>query len=131
MQEELFHEDVIAALGHVIAALGGPKRVGAELYPTLSVDAAGRRVSDCLNNDRAQEFHATDIVWILKHGRQKGVHSAMAFILDEAGYEAPKPLEPEDEAAKLQREFIAAQQQMAQMMKRMEKLSLPDLKGVA
>jgi len=29
------------------------------------------------------------------------------------------------------REFVAAQQNMAQMMKRMEKLSLPDLKGVA
>lgn len=131
MQEELFHEDINAAIGHAIAALGGSKRVGAELWPTLTVDAAGRRVADCLNPDRTQQFHPSDLLWILKAARQVGCHSAMAHLCREAGYADPQPVEPEDEAAKLQREFIKAQQQMAQMLKRMERLNMPQVRGVA
>jgi hypothetical protein len=55
----------------------------------------------------------------------------MAYISRECGYADPQPVEPEDEAAELQRQFIQAQQQMTQMLKRMEKLNLPGLKGVA
>jgi len=131
MQEELFHEDINAALGHVIAAIGGYKRVGVELWPTQPADQAGRKLANCLNPDHAQNLHPSDVLWILREGRKKGIHSAMAFIAGECGYANPSPVEPEDEAAALQRQFIEAQQQMAQMMRRMEKLSLPGLKGAA
>lgn len=131
MQEELFHEDIYAALSHVISAIGGAKHVGVELWPSLSADKAGRKVADCLNSDRAQQFHPDELVWILSEARKKGVHSAMAFITTECGYADPTPVEPEDEAAKLQREFIAAQAQMTQMLKRMEKLNLPTLQRVS
>jgi hypothetical protein len=131
VQEELFHEDINAALNHVIAAIGGMKAVGVELWPSLSADKAGRKVADCLNSDRAQQFHPDELIWILSEARKKGVHSAMAFITGECGYADPVPVEPEDEAAKLQREFIAAQAQMTQMLKRMEKLNLPVVRGVA
>lgn len=131
MQEELFHEDINAAIGHVVAAIGGPKKVGYELWPTLSPDAAGRRLSDCLNSDRTQQLHPADLIWILKEGRRHGIHSAMAFLSRQCGYADPAPVEPEDESAKLQRDFILAQQQMQQMLKRMERLNLPGLKGVA
>lgn len=131
MQDELFHEDINAAIGHAIAALGGPKRVGAELWPTMTVDAAGRRVADCLNPDRTQQFHPSDLLWILKASRTAGVHSAMAFICREAGYADPQPVEPEDEAAELQRQFIASQQAMNQILKRMEKLTLPKVRSIA
>ena len=125
MQEELFHEDVNAAIGHVIAAIGGPKEVGHSLWPTLTPDAAARRISDCLNPVRTQQLHPADLMWILKEGRRRGVHSAMAFISRECGYADPQPIEPEDEAAKLQRDFIAAQKQMHALVKRMERLNLP------
>jgi hypothetical protein len=131
MQEELFHEDINAALGHVIAALGGPKKVGSELWPTMAPDAAARRVADCLNTDRTQQFHPLDLIWILRSARQHGVHSGMAFITRECGYADPQPIEPEDEAAELQRQFIAAKEDLAKMLKRMERLNLPQVRGVA
>lgn len=131
MQEELFHEDLNAALSHVIAGLGGMKRVGVELWPTQSADQAGRKLANCLNPDHAQHLHPADVIWILAEGRRQGIHSGMAFITRECGYADPQPVEPEDEAAKLQRQFIAAQEQMSQMLKRMEKLNLPTVRGGA
>jgi len=131
LQEELFHEDVDAALGHIIAALGGNKRVGAQLWPEEPADQAGRKLADCLNPDRPQFLKAKQIIWLLTAARQQGLHSAMAFICREAGYADPQPVEPEDEAAELQRQFIASQQAMNQILKRMEKLALPTVRGVA
>lgn len=129
-QEELFHEDINAALGHVISALGGNKKVGVELWPSLSADQAGKKVSNCLNPEHAQQFHPSDIVWVLKEGRKAGVHSAMAFINQESGYAAPQPVEPEDEAAALMREFNRSVQEQRAIAARMEKLNLNHIKAV-
>lgn len=131
MQEELFHEDLDAALMHIIATLGGNKRVGCQLWPEESPDAAARRLADCMNPDRPQFLKGKQIMWILTEARKAGVHSAMAFIARECGYADPQPVEPEDEAAKLQRQFIQAKEEMARMLKQMDRLSLPGLKGVA
>lgn len=130
MQNELFHEDINAALGHVISALGGNKSVGVALWPSLSADAAGKKVANCLNNEHAQQFHAQDILWILKTASAKGLHSAMAYINSETGYAPPIPIEPLDEAAQLQKEFIAAVQAQQQILRRFEKLNLPTMKAV-
>lgn len=131
-QEELFHEDVDAALAHLVAALGGNKKVGAMLWPEEPADQAGRRLADSLNPDRPQFLKPKQMVFLMAEGRKIGVHSAMAFIARECGYADPQPVEPEDEAAELQRQFIAAQEQMSQMLKRMEKLNLPTaVRGVA
>jgi hypothetical protein len=131
MQDELFHEDISAALAHVIAAIGGMKRVGSELWPSMPVDQAGRKLANCLNDGHQQQLHPSDVLWILSEGRKAGVHSGMAYVNRACGYGDPQPVEPEDEAAELQRQFIAAQQGMNQILKRMEKLALPQVRGVA
>ena len=130
MQEELFHEDFNAALGHVISALGGNKKVGTDLWPSLSPDAAGKKVSNCLNPDHAQNFHPQDILWILKKAKEAGIHSAMAYIASECGYNMPQPIEPLDEAAQLQKEFINAVQIQERLLRRFEKLSFSSVKAV-
>ena len=124
-QEALFHEDLNGALGHVISALGGAKDVGVQLWPSLSADTAGRKVSHCLNHDHAQQFHPQEVIWLLSEARKRGVHSAMSYICREVGYADPQPIEPEDEAAALQRLFVEAVNTQAQILKRMERLSLP------
>ncbi len=131
MQEELFHEDFNAALGHVMSALGGNKSVGVELWPSLSADVAGKKVSNCLNSDHAQQFHPQDILWILKKAKEAGIHSAMAYIASECGYALPQPIEPLDEAAQLQKEFIQAVQTQERLLHRFERLSLPIIKAVS
>lgn len=129
MQSELFHEDINSALEHVINALGGPKSVGNELWPSLSVDNAGRKIKHCLNEDHAQNFHPNDIIWLLSEGRKKGIHSAMAWMNSECGYAEPQPIEPEEEQAKLMREFIAATEQLTKIQTAMGKVD--QLKAVS
>lgn len=129
-QEPLFHEDLNGALGYVISALGGAKVVGNGLWPSMPVDKAGRKVSDCLNENHAQKFSLDDLLWILAEARKRGVHSAMAFINNHAGYAAPVPIEPEDQLAALQREFIQAHQGISELMRKMERFNLPAVKGV-
>lgn len=122
-QTPLFHEDLNAALGYLVSALGGPKRVGSEMWPSMSPDKAGRKLSDCLNDNHQQKFSPDDIMWLLREGRKYGVHSAMSFISEESGYDTPQPIEPEDERAKLQRQYVEATKMMAGIAKQMEKLS--------
>lgn len=130
MQEELFHEDVNAALSHAISALGGNKAVGSDLWPSLSADQAGKKLSTCLNTEHAQHLKPDELIWILGAARKVGVHSAMAYITTECGYADPSPVEPEDEAAELQREFIRAQEALGITLKKMERLALPTVRSV-
>lgn len=122
-QQALFHEDLLAALGHTISALGGNKKVGAALWPSLSPDAAGRKVAACLNSDHAQHFHPCDIVWLLREARKIGSHSAMSYLTQECGYATPQPMDPEDEAAELQRQFIQSVKNQERIVKQLERLT--------
>lgn len=58
---------------------------------------------------------------LLRAARQAGDHTAMNWLAGETGYQA-LPVEPEDEAAELQRKFIETGQMMAKMAQRIEAL---------
>lgn len=130
-QTPLFHEDLNSALGYLISALGGNKQVGAALWPSMSPEKAGRKLADCLNDNHQQKFSPDDIVWLLSEGRKAGVHSVMAYLCQECGYSDPQPIEPENEAAELQRQFIQGVSTLGAILKRAEKLNLPAVKAVS
>jgi hypothetical protein len=121
-QTPLFFDDVDDALRHVVSVLGGPKRVGPLLRgDELPTDRLAQWVSDCLNADRPAQFHPHQVLVLLRAARQVGDHTAMAWLAGEAGYQAV-PVEPEDEAAELQRKFIETGQMMRKMAERIEAL---------
>jgi hypothetical protein len=105
-QPALFHESVSDALREVVRALGGAKQVGHRMRPDLAIDHAARWVSDCLNDDRREHFTPSQVLWLLSAGREAGCHVAMGYLAAQAGYAEPVPLQPEDERAKLQHEFM-------------------------
>lgn len=121
-QPALFHESFTDALRDVIKALGGVKAVGASMRSDLSPDHAGRWLSDCLNDERREKLSPEQVVLILRRGREIGMHSAMAYLSQECGY-AATPIEPEDERAALQREYIEAAKAMAKVASRIEQLA--------
>ena len=125
MQNELFHEDLNSALTHVISAIGGNKMVGSDLWPSLSADMAGKKLANCLNDQHPQQLHPEELLWILAEARKAGVHSAMSYINRESGYGDPQPVEPEDEAAALMREFIQCSKLIQEVSKRLERLNVP------
>ena len=117
----LFHESLLAAIGEVVAVLHGPKTVGAALRPELSAENAGKWVSNCLNAEHPQKFDPEQVLFILREGRKAQAHAAINYLLREAGYADAQPIEPEDEKAALQRQFIEGMKSLEQMMARLNR----------
>src|SRR6478735_7963980 len=107
IQDALFHETFLDALRGIVERAGGAKAVGSKLRPSKAPDEAGRWVLDCLNHSRAERFAPDDVLHLLRIGHEVGYHGAMTFIGQETGYQC-HPIEPQDEQAALQREYIEA-----------------------
>ena len=122
MQLSLHHESITDALREVIQAAGGAKVVGSKMFPDMTVDHAAGRIRDCLNHDRRERFTPEQVMMILRIGHSVGCHAAMAFMAREAGYADPQPVEPEDEVARLQREYVEATKALLGMASKIDAL---------
>lgn len=129
-QQRLIFDGILDALGEVVRALGGPKAVGSAMRPELPLDQAAQWVRDCLNANRRERFDPDQVLWLLRKGRDVGCHAAMHFACDEAGYFRPAPLDPQDERAQLQRDFIDAVKEARAIGERLERLTQAPLHAV-
>jgi len=116
--QPMFFDDIEDALREVVRHVGKPKDIGTRLWPEIDPDKAGRRLMDCLNESRREVLSPAQVMLLLRIGREVGCHSAINFIARECGYADPTPTEPEDEIARLQREFVEATKALGQMADR-------------
>lgn len=130
MNGTLFFEDIEDALREVVRFAGGPKAVGSKLWPEIEPDKAGRRMSDCLNDTRREHLSPAQVVLLMKIGREVGCHAAMNYMARETGYADPTPVEPEDEVARLQREFVEATKALGALADRIESVSSRRIDGI-
>lgn len=107
-QLDLWHDSFGEALKAIVMAAGGPKKIGSELWPTRKIEDAARLLNHCLDDERAEKLGLAEIDHILRRGRELGVHTGMTYLTRMCGYEDPRPVNPENEKERLQREFIAA-----------------------
>lgn len=128
-------ESMNDALIACVKALGGSKQVGPLLWPDAAPDAAQRKLLDCLNEDRPHHLTPAQTLMVLRLARHRGFHDAADFMMSELGYAPPVPVDPRDEAAELQRQFIVATEQMAAMVERMQglqaQIARPNLRAAA
>ena len=124
-------ESFVEALVIAIKAAGGSKVIGPMLWPELPVDAAQRRLLDCMNEDRPQHLSPQQVELVMRKARQVGCHAPMDYLAQSLSYAEPQPVAPTDEAAELQRQFIAATAQLARMAERIEQLNRPGPRAVA
>lgn len=127
MTQPLFYESLADALRECIAVCGGTKAVGAKLWPEKEPDAAGRQLADCLNDAKREKLSPEQVVLILRLARERNCHAGMVYLSRELGYADPQAIEPEDEKAKLQREYIEAARAIAKMAARIEQLAHPSV----
>lgn len=120
-QMPLWVESLGEALKAVVFACGGPKRVGSVLWPSKKPERAALYLNHCLDDSRAEKLSLEEIVLLIQMGRERGVHTPMDYLCSAANYQEPQPIEPEDERARLQREFIEAKNDFATLLKKMEK----------
>lgn len=107
-QIPLFFDSYEEAIRATVAGIGGLKAVGSMLRPELSPDQAGRWLSDALNPRCRDALRVGQLAVIRREARRLGVHTLAAYEAREAGYADPQPLVIENEAARLQREFVQA-----------------------
>lgn len=117
----LFYDTYEDAIRDCVMALGGFKKVGSMLWPAMPADDAGRKLSACLNTDKREKLDLGELRLIRVEARKAGVHVLAAYEMRDAGYADPQPVAPEDEAAQLQREYIAAVKTMAAIQARMDR----------
>jgi hypothetical protein len=110
------------ALIECVKAAGGSKVVGPKLFPEKPVNDAQRLLLACLNDDRPEKLSPDQALLILRMAREVGHHSGIEFLCSSLSYSNPTPIEPKDEAAQLQREFIEASRFMAKIAERIESL---------
>jgi len=126
-QNNLFHESITDAMRDVVMALGGTKAVGVKMRPEMPADHAARWLADCLNADRREKLNPDQVFWLMREGRMAGCHILMNYLAQESGYSV-QPIEPQDELADLQRNFIESTHLQARLVERMERLTQPALK---
>jgi len=123
-QDSLFYESVNDAIKDIIKHLGGNKFVGNKLWPEIAVDKVSGKLSDCLNESRAEKLSPEQFILLLKLGREIGCHVAINYVARECGYADPQPISKEDQAARLQREFIQAAKVMNDLSNRLSMIGL-------
>lgn len=121
-QEQLFYADIYDATRDVVRALGGMKRVGKTFWPEKSEEAAGEQLAAALNPARKERLNPEQMLYLKRESRKAGCHILAAFENQECGYAPPQPIEPEDERAQLQREYIESVKAQAKIAARLEKL---------
>lgn len=121
-QPSLLHDTLEDALSDVVYALGGPKAVAAELWPGKNPQEGGRHLSHCLTEDRAEKLALGELVWILQEGAKADCHVAMHYLNRQCGYQEPELINPEDEKAKLRREFNSNVEKLSTLAERIKRL---------
>jgi hypothetical protein len=120
------YEDAIRA---TIQSLGGFDVVAKLLRPAMPADQAKRWLHDTLNHNKRDKLDIHDLALIRKEARRRGIDVLAAYEAREAGYAEPQPLVIEDEAARLQREFVEAVRALKSIEHRMDQLTV--LRAVA
>lgn len=106
-----------------VRAAGGSKKVGPALWPEKTADQAQRALLDCLNEERPAHLKPEQVLLVLRMARGSGYHMGVNWVLDSLGYSPTTPLQRQDETAELQRQFMAAQTQMAETLRQMQALA--------
>lgn len=123
-QIPMFFEDIHEAISTDVAALGGKKAVGSMLWgESQTPDKAGEKLSNCLNSEHRQKLSLNEMLVIQREARKIGSYATAHFIASETGFTQPQPIEPEDEKAKLQTQFIQAIKAAEQLSKKMERFA--------
>lgn len=107
-QPNLFGDTIHDALEALVAALGGMKRVGFELWPDDGPERAGQHLRDALNPKHRTNLPPEKLMALLRMGHKAGIHSAFDFICDDLEYKRTDPVNREQQVAELQKEFLGA-----------------------
>lgn len=115
------HDSIEAALLDVIDAGGGMKPVAGLLWPEKTPDAAHRLLLACMNRQRPERLAPDQLLQLLRLGREKSCHAAMAYLAGRAGYRV-MPISSQQVRADFQARFIQAVEELNQVARHMSRV---------
>lgn len=114
----LFYDDEFDALAQTIAnSKRGFKECAGFLFPHLKPESQYARLKACLNPDKDERLTFGQIVALCKYC---DCYDALYFMADELSHNRPVKRDPEDEKARLQREYIEAVGTLKRLTERMD-----------
>jgi hypothetical protein len=126
---KLFYDDEFDALQQMIAGSDRTvKQCAAFLRPDLKPESSYAWLKTCLNPQGDQNLKFGQVVSL---ARYCGRFDALYYMADELTHARPGPLNPRDEIAQLQRNYIEAVHQARDIADRMERLARSPLQTVS
>lgn len=89
------YDDLDDALIDLVDVLGGYKKVGPMLWPSLPT--AADRLRHSLNKSRREKLDQHETLHLLALGRAADFHAAKHFLDDQTGYQRSEPRSPADD----------------------------------
>jgi hypothetical protein len=117
-QAELFYDTIYDAIHNAILSCDGFKVVAGKLWPAMKPSSAYARLKSCVDEHKDEKLCMEEVLVIAKLAKERGNHALMQYLGDELGYSI-QALEPEDERAAIQREFVNAVERLEQIQQRM------------
>lgn len=124
MQDQLFFESVDEVLDYTIKACGGYKAVGGALFPDRAPDHAAQGLRDCLNAERREKLAPSEVLWIARLGRERGVHAYARFVASTLDYAPPVALTPADRDAARRDAIVRAGEVIAEQVRYLHALGV-------
>ncbi|GKS96931.1 hypothetical protein [Acidovorax sp. SUPP2825] len=120
--DSLLYEDELDAARAAVTHLGGAKRVGPQIWPDKTPETAARYLHDCLNQGRAERLSPSQLLMLMRLAREAGFHGLAAYMLREAGYAPPVPVQPQTEAELLTRRMESIMGEASRLVERLERV---------
>jgi hypothetical protein len=121
-QQPLFYDSVYDAIGTVVTALGGKKKVGPLLWPHLKAETAYTRLAHCLSEEFPEKLAPEEILFLARKGREADCHAILSYLSMECGYSPPAPIDPLDEGEALRRDIRDGVASLNRRLERLERL---------
>lgn len=120
-QAALWHDTIYEALRALIDALGGPKRVAADLWPARELGDGQRYLLKCLDAERPEKLGLEEFVWLMRRGREAGCHVLADYLGQACQYEL-RPVDPAVAEADLAAQVERTMTQAADLLRQWERL---------
>lgn len=122
MQSEMpFYECPESALRACVEALGGAKKVGAQLFPDKTMENARDYLLACVNPDRQEKLAPSQIIYIFRAAKSAGFHAGFDWWAREAEYEI-RPITKAEEVDRLTSVVEQSSKQLASAIAALERI---------
>lgn len=123
-QAVLFYDSIQDAIGAVVQALGGKKKVAPRLWPHVKPETAYTRLAHCLSDEFPEKLSPEELLFLITEGRQIGCHAILTYLSQEGGYAPPVPVDPLDETDQLRRDIRDGLTKLNRMCERLERVEV-------